>query len=51
MLMSAIIISYGLLIVLFTILLLYRMCNLTADRRPIRITKNVPILRLDLHLD
>ena len=44
--MSAISISVGLLIALLAILVFYRMRKLPKDRR-VRITKNVPVLRID----
>jgi hypothetical protein len=43
---SAISISVGLLIALLAILVFYRMRKLPKDRR-VRITKNVPVLRID----
>jgi hypothetical protein len=45
--MSATSISFGLLIALFTILLLYGMRKLKLQIRRSRITKDVPLLRID----
>ena len=45
--MNAISVSFGLLVALFVILLLYKILQAETTGRPVRITENVPVLWVD----